>query len=180
MIYAEQKPKIATIAAQITTCGEGRALLGRTSEILAQGYDRLPDITSSDGSIFSLNEDGARASAKSLLDQANDYAQRVYREIPSSDLGAPLSPILKNQVAAALQSALRALSTVETVAEVDYWDFFGSLTEVLGTVGSAAGSVTAPISSGIFTLIWTAIKGAWPLLLVGAVLVFLYGKARSS
>lgn len=180
MIYAEQKPKIATIAAQITNCGEGRAVLGRAAELLSQGYDRLPDVTSSDGSIFSFNEDGARASAKSLLDQANDYAQRVYGSIPSSNLDAPLAPALKNQVAAALQSALRALSTVEEVANVDYWDFFGSLTEVLGNVGSAAGSVTAPISSGIFTLLWTAIKGAWPLLLVGAVLIYVYGKARSS
>jgi len=180
MIYAEQKPRIATIAAQINTCGEGRAVLGRTTELLSQGYDRLPDITSSDGSIFSFNEDGARASAKSLLDQANDYAQRVYASIPSGNLDAPLAPAIKNQVAAALQSALRALSTVETAAEVDYWDYFGSLSEVLSDVGSAAGSVTAPISSGLLTLIWTAIKGAWPLLLVVALLLYLYGRARSS
>jgi len=180
MIYAEQKPRIATMAAQITTCGEGRAVLGRASEILSQGYDRLPDITSSDGSIFSLNDDGARASAKSLLDQANDYAQRVYWAIPSGNLNAPLDATLKNQVAAALQSALRALSTVETVAAYDYWDFGEALSTVLGTVGSTAGSVTAPVASGILTLIWTAIKGAWPLLVVVAVLLYVYGKARSS
>lgn len=173
-LYVEKKARVATIAAQISTVGEGRAVLGEAARLLSQGYDRLGDIPAG-----FTDESSARESARSLLDQANDYAQRIYNSIPPVNLDTSLDPTLKNQVAAALQSALRALSTVETVADETYWDFGASLSQVLSGVGSAAGSVTSPISSGILSLVWTAIKGAWPLLVVGGILIYVYGRAKS-
>jgi hypothetical protein len=142
----------------IQTVPAAQVALGKTAEILRQGYDLLPNIKTTAG---------LRDQTRSTLDQANNYAQRVYRELPSGALDATSQA----KVIEAVQEAQSALTLVEEATQVrldliaGIAEALGHTTSVLGRiVGAGAGGLGKGIASGLGANII-------PLVLVGG-LVF--------
>jgi hypothetical protein len=149
---------IAAVAAEVHTVGEARATLGATTTMLADAYGRLGDITGAD------NRDAARE----LLDQANDYAARVYAELPSDNLGQAIDATTALRVGGAFGTARRALRRVEDAADTVYWDYVGALHEALAAAGGAAGDAVQSVTNAVAAGGAAFIASAWPtLLLVG-------------
>lgn len=101
------------VIAAIATVGQGRAALGEAARLLNQGYGRLGDIPTMGGT---------RDEARSLLDQGNEYAQRIYRSLsdaPSAQ-SQQLDLTLRRQVQAALKGAASSLKLVEESAGMKY------------------------------------------------------------
>jgi hypothetical protein len=160
---------IAEMALDIRSADQARALLGECARLLRQGYDRLDEIPSS-----FWDSANARASAQSLLDQANSYAQKIYATIPASG-GFAVDATIRSQVAAAMKSTWRALRMVEVSAEETYWDFMGSMRTVFGGAGSSIGTaISAPLAAALkggLGKLWWVIA-----LIVGAALFFWWVK----
>jgi len=154
---------IAAVAAEVRTVGDARATLGKTAELLNDAYGRLPDITGAD------NRDAAR----DLLDEANDYAQRVYADLPTEDLDAAIDASTALRVGGAFGTTRRALRRIEEAANTTYWDYAGALHETLTTAGTAAGDAVQSVTNAVAAGGAAFIASAWPtLLLVGAAVAF--------
>jgi hypothetical protein len=158
---------IAAVAADVHTVGQARATLGRTSELLADAYTRLPDITGAD------NRDAARE----LLDQANDYAQRVYGELPNADADQAIDATTALRVGGAFGTTRRALRRVEEAADQTYWDYAGALRDTLTMAGSAAGDAVQSVTNAVAAGGAAFLASAWPtVLLIGAaVALYIFG-----
>lgn len=155
---------IAEVAAQVHTVGQARAALGQTTELLADGYTKLDAITGSD------NRDAARE----LLDQANDYAQRVYADLPSDNLDAEIDVTTALRVGGAFGTSRRALRRIEEAANTTYWDYVGALNQTLTSVGSAAGDAVQSVTNAVAAGGAAFVLSAWPTLLLAAAGVALY------
>ena len=176
---------IAKVAASVKTVGQARAVIGKSTELLHDGYDKLDALPSGTVGGFLAgagDSDDVRAAAKSLLDQANAYCGKVYAKLSSDDDAQTnvIDPLTAGQVGACLATSQSALKSVEEAAAVDYWDYFGALTEVLQTVGEAAGHVIAKTAAAVASGGFALFKAAWwVFLLLGLVIgLLLYLRFR--
>lgn len=167
MAATDTKVAIAKVAAQVQTIGQARAVLGETTRILREGYARLDEITS----LADL-----RATARSYLDQVNAYAQRIYStwnddpDLQDEDI----SLVNITRVATCLEQARIAVREVEAIAETDYWDFVGALTEVLKRVTKEVVKLI-PATTGFLAAM---LAGLWPIIILGIIGLVAFAWAR--
>jgi hypothetical protein len=167
---------IAKVSARIKTVGQARACIGKATDLLSEGYDKLPDTPS--GTVLGFfagagDSDDVRKAAQSLLDQANAYCKKIYDKLPSDDDSQTnvVDVLTAGQVGAALATSQSALKSVEQAAAEDYWDFFAALTEVLEAVGEAAGHVIAKTAAAAGAGLGALIKAAWWVFLILALVI---------
>lgn len=156
--------KLAEVASQIRDVATARACLGRASTILSNGYVQLEDVTG-----FAGADDAARG----YLDQSRAYAERIYAGLPTDDgrQRDALTAKQQLQVAEALRGAQNALDAVTEATGVEF-DFVAGLMEVVRAVGGAAGNVANQAAQSLLVLIWSFVRGAWWVLLLVAVAVY--------
>lgn len=167
MAKTDTMAAIAAIAIQVQTVGQARAVLGKATELLANGYARLGD----------LPGDVAEA-AQDLLDGSNAYAGGIYAMLPTADAaqGQQLAAAMAGRVGAALETSRKALRQVEEDADADYWDFLGALQEVLQAVGGAAGDAVQGVVNAAAAGAGAFIKNSWgALILIGALALLVLG-----
>ncbi len=168
---------IAKVSAQVKTVGQARAVIGKATELLSEGYDKLDDVPSNTVLGFITGADvDVRATSKSLLDEANAYCKKIYDAQPQDDDSQSNTLDIKTarQVGACLATSQAALKSVEDAANTEYWDFFGALTDVLKTVGEAAGHVIAKTAAAVAAGGGALFKAAWwVFLLLGLVVALL-------
>lgn len=170
------KAQLADISAKASTVALGRALIGNATTVLASGYAQLGDVTSLAG---------LQAQAKSLLDQCNTYAARIYAGMPADDAsqGNALTLTQRLQVAEVVRECSEATAGVIDATSIEFisWDdFVAGFKTVAETVGAAAGKALALGGKGALTLIWAFVRSAWPVLLVvlAVVVLLLYLQKR--
>jgi hypothetical protein len=170
-IFGDKHSRLELIASQIDTSGEARAVIGAATKQLQKGYELLADLPGGNDD----DGDNVRGAARSLLDQANEYAGRIYGQFPALTLSAPISETQRLHVANILRSSLRAVDLVADAAKVDYWDFTGAIEAVLG-------STVSPLldagKQGLFAVVLAALKSLWPVLLVLAILLVIAARVR--
>lgn len=154
----DEEAQLAELTGELATNADARRVLGKATELLAQGYARLGDVPSS---VFE-NYD-ARGAARDLLDGANSWAGKVYGTIP--DDTAAVDPDTRVKVQSALKQSWQSLQAVEQVANETYWDFPAALRTVLGAAGAAAAAV---------------VKATWPVWLLAAAVGVAYLTLRST
>ena len=176
---------IAKVAARVKTVGQARAVIGKSTTLLSEGYDKLSALPSGTlgGFLSSAGDsDDVRAAAKSLLDEANAYCTKVYAKLPDDDASQSnvIDPLTARQVGACLATSQSALKSVEEAANTDYWDFFAALTDVLVAVGEAAGHALAKTAAAVAAGGGALFKAAWwVFLIIGLVVgVLLYLRFR--
>lgn len=174
---------IAKVASQVKTVGQARAVIGKSTELLADGYTKLPDTPtgSTDSFLFKYTPLGffaddtgtadsanVRKAAQDLLDQANAYCKKVYDALPSDDAsqGNVVDVLTARQIGACLASSQSALKSVEEAAATEYWDYFAALSEVLKAVGEAAGHIIAKTAAAVAGGLGAMIKAAWWVFLI--------------
>jgi hypothetical protein len=162
---------IAKVASQVKTVGQARAVIGKSTTLLADGYTKLPSLPSGTllGDLTGAGDsDDVQKSAQLLLDQANAYCAKVYGTLAADDdsQGNVIGPLTARQVGACLATSQGALKSVEEAADTDYWDFFAALSEVLQTVGEAAGHVIAKTAAAVAGGLGAMFKAAWWVFLI--------------
>jgi hypothetical protein len=162
---------IAKVAAGVKTVGQARAVIGKATTLLADGYTKLPQTPS--GTILgdltgAGDDDNVRKASQVLLDQANAYCQKIYAKLPTDDDSQSnvVDVLTARQVGACLATSQVALKSVEDAADTDYWDFFAALTQVLTTVGEAAGNVIAKTAAAAASGFGAMFKAAWWVFLI--------------
>ncbi len=173
MASTDTKLAIAKIASSVQTIGQARAALGATTRVLSDGYAKLDSLTS---------VAGVRDSARSLLDQNNAYAARIYAtwnddpELQDEDIS-----ILKcTQVAACLEMARSNVRLIEDIAKEDLWSFASILEEAIKAVAAAGNGlaqiIKIPLAFGAGML-----QGLWPILLVVGFgfIIFFWARGRA-
>jgi hypothetical protein len=164
MADTDTTTSIAGVAASIRNVAEGRAALGKASELLQDGYSRLgllPD------SLFDSAD--VRAAGLSLLDSTNNYAQKVYAEVnyEGPDIGAQaLDTVQALKVGGVLEMSRKALRRVEEAAKETYWDFTAALKEVIQAVAEGAKVTIETVAKGAMAASSALLVGFWPWLLV--------------
>jgi hypothetical protein len=160
---------IAKVAGEIHTIGGARAALGAVSEMLRDGYTKLPEIAGS--SPFS------ELAFRTYLDTANARAQELYAIYAGAtpDLfDEEISLTNAGRIGFLLESTRKVLTDIEAVAARDYWDIAGTISRAValaqkaiewtaGLVGKSAAAIIAPI-----------LKAFWPVLLIVGVVLAVY------
>lgn len=166
---------LEAIAAGINTVGQARAVLGEAARLLREAFSKIEDVPGGDD---------VREAVKSLLNSANNYAQKIYGGLSSNadEQADPISQQTRLQVAAALQSAEAGLANVEESLGESYWDFPAAMRIVLSGVGAGlgevlhtAGAVAGQAGAGLFS----GLGIFWTLAIVGVlVVIFVPGALR--
>jgi hypothetical protein len=124
--YAERiakKEPYATFVNWVRTAGDARVALGKAAEYFRRGYQAADDVSTLAG---------ARSQAKSLLDQGNKYAMKVYAELPPGT-NTILDIQTRVKVAEALKEAVSDLKSVNELLDIKL-DLGGALSESFETV----------------------------------------------
>lgn len=163
------KAQLADLSAKISTVGQARAAIGHATDVLSQGYGQLANVTDLAG----LDD-----AAKSLLDQSNAYATKVYGMLETDDASQTRALTLTERLRAAevVRECSEATASVIDATKVEFlsWDDFvtGFLT-VVSAVGGAAGAVLELGGKGIAVLVWSFVRQAWPVLVAVVVVLVL-------
>jgi hypothetical protein len=179
--------RLTAIVAKTSTVGAARALVGKTTEILATGYTQISSIpTTSVGSfLFGSSTDSgtdARDAATSLLNVVNSTAATVYAELPTDDdsQSLPLTLKQRNDCGTVFREAYDALDFIEKqIADLSF-DYFSALDEVLATIGAAIGKGIQEAAKAAGSGVWAFIRACWPTLLFVGLIVggFFYWRYR--
>lgn len=119
-------PSDVALLARMQTNRQARAVLGVVAQYLRQGYEVANTVPS-----FISPIDGTKMAAsamRGLLDQTNNYGQRVYKAIPDDD--APVSDLNRKKVGLTLQQARENLLMVSTEANNLNTGLTGALLEL--------------------------------------------------
>ncbi len=170
------KAQLASISSKISTVGQARAAIGHATAVLHEGYVQLSEVT---------DLAGLADQARSNLDAAQAYAQKVYADLESDDASQARALTLKERLRAAevVRECAETKADVIDAAKIEAfsWDDFvqGFLT-VVEAVGAAAGDVAQTAAKGVIVLLWAFIRSAWlALLLVAlALVVVVYVRRR--
>jgi hypothetical protein len=146
-LSSSDEAQLAALTGQLATDADARSVLGKATELLAEGYSRLGDLPSS---VFDSAD--TQTAAQSLLDSVNAWVAKVYASIPDDD--AALDSTTRAKVQSALEQSWNALQLVERLANETYWDFPGAMREVLQISGTYVGAATSAVASAVPTSIW--------------------------
>jgi hypothetical protein len=159
---------IASVAAQVSTIGQARAVLGTVSSTLQDGYTKLPQISTTAG---------LRDAAQSRLDVVNNFAQRVYaiwNDDPQLQ-DEEISAVNATKVGICMAQASDALKDIEDAASQEFWNFTDLLNDSLAAAGSLGGNAVQSVTNAIAAGGAAFVTAAWPtLLIVGGVVVGAY------
>lgn len=159
---------MARLASKVQTVGQARAVLGKTAELLRDGYSKLDTLT---------NLGGLRDGYRDSLDIANAYAQGVYAIYSGAtpDLyDEEISIQNAARVGLSLERARKILVEIEDAAEVQWWDIVAILQEALNAVQSAITWTAGTLAKTAAAVAAPIVSTFWPWLLAIAVGLFFY------
>lgn len=162
MAKSDNALTIAGVAAKCESIGQARAALGKCADLLREGYEKLPDVTS----IADV-----RQAASDLLDVVNAYAQGIYATLPADDASQsqPVDFKTGQRVALALAQSQDGLKSVEDAASQDFWDIAAILTAAIEQAAKWLGSGVQKITNAAGRGLWAFLAEAWPTVLIVAV-----------
>jgi lipid-A-disaccharide synthase-like uncharacterized protein len=159
---------ISALAAKVQNIGQARVVLGATADLIRQGYDRLPDISSLAG---------LRDQFADSLGRVNAQAQDLYKIFQGA------TPDLYDQdisfqhaasIGLVLEHTRKILTEMEDAADVEWWNIVAVLQAALDSVVSAV-QWTVKTAANTVALAATPLLAAfWPYLLVAGVLLVIY------
>jgi hypothetical protein len=178
MASTDTKAAIASIATQVQSVGQARATLGVVTQVLADGYARLPSLTTTAD---------VQASAKSLLDQNNAYAQKIYAVFNTDDPAVQdedISVYNATRIAACMEMARSNVRLIEDIAAQDIWNlaqlFKDAIAAAIAIAKTAANAavqiIKVPLTFGAAML-----QGLWPYILLAGfgIVIFFWVRKRA-
>jgi hypothetical protein len=172
--------RLAAASSGIATLSDARQTLGKAAELLHTAYDALAN-----ASLYVLDAGGVdesddtvtlRAAEKSLLDQANAYAQKIYGLVNIGD--GPIDQHTQEQVVAALKLAKEAFEHVQSdLADPSLQIDFTSV--VMASVDLATSGVTT-IAKAVGAGAAQAFVSLWYIAIPGTALLGWYAWNRIS
>lgn len=141
-----------TAAAAARTVGDGRAVLGVVTEVLAQAY------TEANNAPWLASRFGMTQVLRDRVDNVNAAAGRHYAALSGLDDAAPLTPQQHAQVQLDAQQAEDVLDDIEAEWGSEFWDLGSQITTVLVESGktfslAASGLVVAALAAVVVVLI---------------------------
>lgn len=157
---------IALLAAKVQTVGQARAVLGKVSELLRDGYEKVDSVTSLAG---------LRDEYRRQLDIVNAYAQGVYAVFAGAtpDLfDEEISYQNAARTGLAMERARKLLTDIETDADTSWWDITEILRAALEAAGKAIALTLETAAKAAAAAGPALIAGLWPLLLVAGLVIY--------
>jgi hypothetical protein len=159
----------------IQTQNQARGALGDLTEDLHSVYEDVPNIDALVGN------SQLQASAYSLLDGINNYAQKVYGGLDESD--APITSTQKKQMKELAKEVTDARKMIgQTIADVS-WSFPDLIVESLTDAGNLAGKVINTATESAGGIVGGILKqfsfGTWIFFILAGIVAFVVLTGRN-
>jgi len=164
---------ISKLAAKVQNIGQARAVLGKTADLLREGYDKVAGVAS----IFVPGTGALESGLRDSLDSVNALAMAEYKIFAGAtpDLfDEEISFQNAAKIGLCMERARQVLTQIEDANDTEYWNIVEILEEALRAVGEAVVWTVQTIAKAAVAGTTPIISAFWPwLLLIGAA-VFLY------